>query len=79
MIAGLVRSEGVAPAGAALLRDYSVVVVEKFLVKDVSAQSDQFPGPKLTYINSDKDADAIMFPPRVPLVIELLGCVVPDH
>lgn len=38
MVAGLVRSEGIAPAGTALLRDYSVVVVEEFLVGIVSAQ-----------------------------------------
>lgn len=79
MVAGLVRSEGVAPAGAALLRDYSVVVVKQLLVKNVSAQSTQNSRHIFTYINSDKDADAIVLPPRVPLVIELLGCVVPDH
>lgn len=33
----------------------------------------------LAYINSYKNADAIVLPPRVPLVIKLLGCVVPDH
>lgn len=32
----------------------------------------------MTYINGDEDADAIVLPPRVPLVIELLGCVVPN-
>lgn len=44
MVAGLVRSEGVAPASAALLRDYSVVVVKEFLVRNVSAQSTQLSG-----------------------------------
>lgn len=36
-------------------------------------------GRQLTYINSDKDADTIVLPPCVPLVIKLLGCVVTDH
>lgn len=79
MVASLVRSEGIAPAGTALLRDYSVVVVEEFLVGIVSAQRIRLLGHQLTYIDSDKDADAIVLPPRVPLVVEFFGCVVAHY
>lgn len=82
MVAGLVGGKGEAAAGAALLRYDAVVGVEKLLFEAWSVQSSpnvavrQRLVVRSTYIDSDEDANPVVLPPSMPVLVVLLGCVV---
>lgn len=84
VVTSLGCGEREAATGTTLLRNYTVVAAEELLFSslleicpDVTLADMSSKGSvTLTYINRDHDADIIVFPPRLPVVIVFLCCVV---